>query len=261
MHEYVQKEGCVAPDQSSTKLAVTSLSLRYGPTQTNSIESISFFGHQGEIIGITGPIASGKTTLGKALSGLYPYEGSVLIDGKELRDYTETERSSMISYLGHRAELFTTSIAENISFGDDIDVTKVLHDVCFDKDLTMMSDGIKTIVGNAGVRLSGGQQARIALARALIHKKKIIVLDDPFSAIDMATEETILRNLRQNYQNSLIILISHRLAVFPKLEKIILMQNGKSILSGTHEELIRSSELYASIYRLQNKEGDERHET
>jgi ATP-binding cassette subfamily B multidrug efflux pump len=95
----------------------------------------------------------------------------------------------MISYLGHRPQLLSDSIYNNITLGGDEDITAVLQDVCFAEDLGAMPDGIGTLVGNSGIRLSGGQQARIALARTLLHKSKLIILDDPFSAVDMQTEE------------------------------------------------------------------------
>jgi ABC-type multidrug transport system fused ATPase/permease subunit len=108
-------------------------------------------------------------------------------------------------------------ICNNITLGNDQKIDGVLRDVCFDEDMEKMPEGENTLVGNSGIRLSGGQQARIALGRALLNKNKIIILDDPFSAVDMKTEEKIVENLKNNYKGSLIILISHRLAVFSKL--------------------------------------------
>lgn len=253
--EYESKDTTTNINKDNTRLSVENLSFCYGEDRENIIENISFEGRQGEIIGVTGSIASGKSTLGLSLLGLYPYTGSIKIDGKELRDYSEYERSQMISYLGHKPQLLSDTIYNNITLGSEQDITSVLKDVCFDTDLAAMADGENTLVGNAGIRLSGGQQARIALARALLHKNKIIILDDPFSAVDMKTEEKIIENLKNNYKDSLIILISHRLSIFSKINKIILLNNDKTADYGTHEELIKKSELYATIFNLQCTEG------
>ena len=168
------------------------------------------------------PIGCGKSTLGKIFLGNHNYEGSLKIDNKELRDYSEYERSKIISYLGHNPNLISDTIYNNITLGDEGDISHVLNMVCFNEDLKFMEKGIHTLVGNGGVRLSGGQQARIALARTLYHKNKILILDDPFSAVDMNTEKIIIENLRKYYTDSLILLISHRLSIFKYLNQIIL---------------------------------------
>jgi ABC-type multidrug transport system fused ATPase/permease subunit len=254
LSEYRNKDTASGIKNKDTVLAVKDLSLRYSD-KGNIIENICFGGKQGEIIGITGSIASGKSTLGLSLLGLYPYTGSVKIDGKELRDYSEYERSQMISYLGHKPQLLSDTVYNNITLGKDKDISSVLKDVCFDIDLNSMPEGQNTLIGNSGITLSGGQQARIALARSLVNKNKIIILDDPFSAVDMKTEEAIIENLKNNYKNSLIILISHRLAVFDKVDRIILLRSDKTAEYGTHNELIKTSEIYAAIYALQCTEN------
>jgi ATP-binding cassette subfamily B multidrug efflux pump len=255
--EYKTKDNSSNINKGDTTLSVENLSFSYKEGKGNIIENISFEGKRGEIIGVTGSIASGKSTLGLALLGLYPYIGNIKIDGKELRNYSEYERSQMISYLGHNPQLLSDTIYNNITLGSKKDITSVLKDVCFDTDLEAMPNGQNTLVGNSGVKLSGGQQARIALARALLNKNKIIILDDPFSAVDMKTEEKIIENLKSNYKDSLIILISHRLAIFNRINQIILLKSDKTADCGTHDELIKKSELYATIYNLQCTEGED----
>jgi ABC-type multidrug transport system fused ATPase/permease subunit len=269
LKEYIIKDTAVNINRKATSLVVENLSFGYKDLNTNEsaakseetqniIENISFTGKQGEIIGITGTIASGKSTLGTALLGLYPYSGSIRIDGKELRDYSEYERSQMISYLGHRPQLLSDTIYNNITLGCKQDILPVLRDVCFDVDLSAMPEGQNTLVGNSGIRLSGGQQARIALARTLINKSKIIILDDPFSAVDKTTEGIIINNLKNNYKQSLIILISHRLAIFDQIDRILLLHNDKTAEYGTHSQLMEQSDLYARIYNLQRTEAYEK---
>jgi len=162
----------------------------------------------------------------------------------------------MIAYLAHNPQLLSDTIYNNITLGQNTDIIEVLQDVCFDTDLASMPDGINTRVGSSGIRLSGGQQARIALARTLLHKNKIIILDDPFSAVDMKTEEKIIANLKNNYNNSLIILISHRLAIFNQIDRIVLLHSNKTADYGTHQQLMENSDIYAKIYNLQQMAGD-----
>ena len=252
--EYKSKDTTNNINRENTTLSVKNLSFSYEEDKENLIENISFEGKQGEIIGVTGPIASGKSTLALSLLGLYPYSGSIKIDGKELKDYSEYERSNMISYLGHKPQLFSDTIYNNITLGGKQSITSVLKDVCFDTDLAVIPNGQNTLVGNSGIKLSGGQQARIALARALLNKNKIIILDDPFSAVDMKTEEKIIENLRNNYKNSLIILVSHRLAIFSKINNIILLKSDKTSDYGTHNELMNKSKVYETIFNLQYTE-------
>jgi len=253
--EYKSKETTSNINKDNTQLSVENLSFSYPRSKETILENIHFKGKQGEIIGVTGSIASGKSTLGLALLGLYPYLGSIKIDGKELKDYSEYEWSQMISYLSHKPQLLSNTLYSNITLGKDQDITSVLKDVCFDTDLAAMPEGENTLVGNGGIRLSGGQQSRIALARTLLSKNKIIILDDPFSAVDMKTEEKIIENLKSNYPQSLIILISHRLAIFNRINQIVLLHEDKTADYGTHQELMKSSSLYATIFNLQCSEG------
>ena len=256
LSEYQSKATTSRVDKVNTTLSVKNLSFCYGISKGNIFENISFGGKQGEIIGITGSIASGKSTLGLSLLGLYPYMGSIKIDDKELKDYSEYERSQMISYLGHNPELLSDSIYNNITLGIDQDITSVLKDVSFDSELAAMPLGENTLVGSSGIRLSGGQQSRISLARALLSRNKIIVLDDPFSAVDMKTEEEITQNLKNNYKDSLIILISHRLTIFKGVTQIVFLKDDKKADYGTHEKLMESSEIYRSIFNIQSTGRD-----
>ena len=240
-----------------TKLEIENLYLKYDKSSDYIIKNLNFKARENNIVGITGTIGCGKSTLGRVFLGNINYEGSIKIDNKELRDYSEYERSKIISYMGHDAHLISDTIYNNITMGDDGDISHVLKMVCFDEDLKSMENGIETLVGNGGVRLSGGQQARIALARTLYHKNKILILDDPFSAVDMKTEKNIIDNLRANYGDCLILLISHRLAIFKYLNQIILINEDKTLEYGNHQKLIENSKLYNQLYLLQQrKESD-----
>lgn len=255
LKEYSQIDKNFEKIEENTKVEANNLYFKY--SEEYIIENLNFQGRENQIIGITGPIGCGKSTIGKIFLAEYDYEGSLTIDNKELRDYTEYERSKIISYLGHNPHLISDTIYNNITLGDEGDITHVLNMVCFTEDLKFMEYGIDTLVGNGGIRLSGGQQARIALARTLYHKNKILILDDPFSAVDMNTEKIIISNLQNHYKDCLILLISHRLSIFKYLNEIILINDNKTLEYGNHEKLLNSSKLYNQLYSLQQrKEGD-----
>ncbi|WP_419727615.1 ABC transporter ATP-binding protein [Terrisporobacter petrolearius] len=255
LKEYSKVDKNFGKIEEKTKVEAINLYFKY--SEEYIIENLNFQGIENQIIGITGPIGCGKSTIGKMFLAEYDYEGSLKIDKKELRDYTEYERSKIISYLGHNPHLISDTIYNNITLGDKGDITHVLNMVCFNEDLKFMERGIDTLVGNGGIRLSGGQQARIALARTLYHKNKILILDDPFSAVDMNTEKIIISNLQNYYKDCLILLISHRLSIFKYLNEIILINDNKTLEYGNHDKLLNSSKLYNQLYSLQQrKEGD-----
>lgn len=215
-----------------------------------ALHDLNFCAHPGEIIGITGKVASGKSTFGKLFLNEYPYEGAILYDGRRLPDPSDPEyrHSPLIfAYAGHDPELFTGSVRENITFGrcDETRLEKVLSEVRIDTEVTG-----DTLVGMEGGELSGGQQARISLARALYSMAPVLILDDPFSAVDTDTERRIFESLRTQEKWRTILLISHRLAMFPRMDQIIFLENG-ALRSGSHHEMLQN-EGYASLYALQH---------
>jgi ATP-binding cassette subfamily B multidrug efflux pump len=211
---------------------------------------------KGEIIGLTGQVASGKSAFLKALMGVLPYEGSAILFGKELRDYTPEERAGTILLMPHQNELFTSTIEENIAYEGKESVLPYLEDVSFTEDLKAMPLLEKTMVGNEGLKLSGGQQERLALARSLYHAKSLLLLDDPFASVDPKTEGAILSSLRERTKDSLVILVSHRLGAFKDLDQVVVFRPEKSPEVGSEKELLKSSVTYQSLYALQKKGGE-----
>lgn len=236
--------------QEPGNLEVSHVSFAY-PGGEKIYEDLNFMASPGQIIGVTGAVACGKSTLGKTFLCEYPYEGRIRFHGKELSGMTKAERSGMIGYLGHDPELFNDTIRNNILLGDDEDVEKYLKAVCFDKEVKEMEDGTETVVGNGGVRLSGGQAQRLALARTLCHKRPVLILDDPFSALDRKTEEEDFRNLRKMAADSIVILLSHRLYLFPQMDQVMWMENGK-VAVGTHRQMLARFPEYARLYEVQS---------
>lgn len=179
-----------------------------------------------------------------------PGEGSIRLDGMELSSLSSYQRSRLISYMGHEPELMSDTLEENIRLGEPGDLDTVLQTVCFDREIAQMPEGVQTFAGSSGVRLSGGQQARTALARTLYHRRKLIILDDPFSAVDLTTEQKILSNIRQLAPDSILLLISHRLTLFPQFRQVIWMNEGTCTVS-SHRELMHTNEMYAQLFRTQ----------
>ena len=241
----IQAKDTDCKNQTSGRLDVQNLSFTY-PDGKNVYNGISFTAEPGQIIGVTGPVAIGKSTFGRTFLCEYPYEGSIMYNGCELRNAADNERTGIISYLGHDPELFNDSIKNNILLGDNKDVNEYLKAVCIDKEVEAMEQGADTIIGSGGVRLSGGQAQRIALARTLCHKKPVFILDDPFSALDRNTEEQIYNNLRKMTEGSIVIILSHRLYMFPKLDKVIWLDEG-SVRVGTHDELMLECMAYRQL--------------
>ena len=219
-------------------------------------KEISFTAKPGQIVGITGPVACGKSTLGKSFLCEYPYEGHLTYGGRELSSYTENERSRIIGYLGHDPELLGDSVENNVLLGDDDNVWTWLRAVCFDEEVREMEEKEKTVVGNSGVRLSGGQAARLALARTLCHGKPVLVLDDPFSALDRNTEKQVFEHVKELSKDRIVFLISHRLYLFPEFDQVIWMEQKMETCS-SHERLMAENPQYAELYRAQVSEKDE----
>lgn len=256
MKEYVEPNTHSSLDFSQpAELVVSDLSLRW-PGGSWILEDISFSAHPGQIIGVTGPIACGKSTLGKAFIGEVPYDGSIRVWERELSELSDYERSRLISYMGHESELMSDSIEENIRLGEQRDITPYLQAVCFDEEVAQMPHGSATSVGSSGIRLSGGQQARTALARTLYNAQQILILDDPFAAVDRVTEKEIFGNLRRLAKDKIVILISHRLYLFPSFDKVLFIDNGACVFS-THEELMQENGAYAKLYNAQAVGGEQ----
>ncbi len=213
-------------------------------------EGVSFSAQPGDIIGVTGPVACGKSTLGRVFLCEWPYGGSVRIGGRELSELSPREAASTVGYLGHDPELWNDTVEENVRCGEAGDAMRFLALTALDGEVRAMERGLQTVVGSGGVRLSGGQAQRLALARTLAHPRPVLVLDDPFSALDRQTEDEVFARLKACAQDRVVILISHRLYHFPELKQIVFMQGGKADV-GTHEALCASVPAYHALYESQ----------
>lgn len=230
-------------------LTIENLSFHY-PSGKNIFEQVNLHAKKGEIIGITGPVACGKSTLGKVFLSEYPYQGNIYFNQKLLSECSPAQRYRTVGYMGHNPELLSDTIEENIQLGENLDITEYLQAVCIEQEIKEMPNGAQTKAGSQGMRLSGGQQARIALARTLYHQKPLIILDDPFSALDKTTENQIFQHLKEYAKDSIILLISHRLYVFPELDQVLWMENG-TVQTSTHNQLMIENSTYQELYTRQ----------
>ena len=240
------------PLEECSELVVKDLDYWYGDYKV--LENINFQAKKGQIIGITGSVGCGKTALALALTGMYPYEGSIKLNNVELSDIDTVSRSDLIAYTGHEQFLFSLSVKDNIIFSEDYDenrLSKAIESSALVWDLNNFEDGVDTKVGEKGVRVSGGQRQRIALARTLYSNSDILILDDPFSAVDIETERKIIEHLRDSYPDKLILLFTHRLTSFISADQVIVLDGGRITERGTHDELMRHGDVYSEIFAAQ----------
>ena len=225
----------------------------------STLSEIKFSIEKGQTLGIVGVTGSGKTTLLKLLLREYDVvDGEILLNGENIKNYKLKDLRSLIGYVPQDQVLFAMSIKENIRFADPSysnerveEVTKLcgLYD-----DVKNMPDGLDTIIGERGVSLSGGQKQRIAMSRALIMDPDILILDDSLSAVDAKTENLILENLKKERKGKTTIITAHRLSAIVHADLIIVMDNGKIIERGTHDELLAQNGWYKEIYSSQQLE-------
>lgn len=247
----LMKEPEALPELASPtpeKLTLRELSFSYGDTPIFS--GLNLTAQPGDIIGVTGPVACGKSTLGRVFLCETPYGGSIRFGNRELSELTPREIAATVGYLGHDPELSADSIENNVLCGGNKDADVFLSAVALDKEVRTMEQGLQTRIGSSGTQLSGGQAQRLALARTLAHPRPILVLDDPFSALDRKTEDIVFANLRAYAKDKIVFLISHRLYHLSEMTQIIFMEGGH-VAVGTHELLMDENPAYRRLYESQ----------
>ena len=235
-------------------LEVKGVSFAY-PGCEPTFRNLTFSAKPGDIIGITGPVACGKSTLGRMFLCEEPYSGSIRLGGRELSGLTAREISERIGYLGHDPELWNDTVKANVLCGETADPMAALSLTAMDKEVLAMEQGVDTMVGSSGVRLSGGQAQRLALARTLAHPRPVLILDDPFSALDRPTEDVVFADLKAYAKDKIVLLISHRLYHFPEMKEILFLEDG-NITAGTHEALLSGNAAYRNLYESQTGGAD-----
>ena len=225
------------------------------------LEDINFTINKGETIGVVGKTGSGKTTFIKQLLRLYPIEeNTLLLDGKGIERYYDYSVRAKIGYAPQEYQLFSKSIKENVLFyrydlEDKLD--EVLEQADIKKDISRFKDGIDTLVGENGLSLSGGQKQRLGIARALLSNPDILILDDSLSAVDSNTEKTIIENIKKTREGKTNIIVAHRISAVRHADKIVVLDNGKILNFGTHDELLEKCPWYKQLDEYQNKEVED----
>ena len=254
-NDVVEKENTITAHNGRLEYNINSFS--YVGEET--LSDIKFAIDKGQTLGIVGVTGSGKTTLLKLLLREYDVEdGSIYLNNHNIKDYKLNDLRSLIGYVPQDQVLFAMSIKENIRFADTKYKDKQVEDitkVCgiYD-DIVNMTDGFDTIIGERGVSLSGGQKQRMAMSRALIMNPEILILDDSLSAVDAKTEHLILENLKEERSGKTTIITAHRLSAIVHADLIIVMDNGKIIERGTHDQLIAQEGWYKETYNTQQLE-------
>jgi len=233
------------------------LSFLYGNREV--LSDVSFSVKAGETVAIVGATGSGKSTLVNLLPRLQnPPRGTVFIDGRDVRDIPLLELRGMIGFVPQEPFLFSDTLADNVAFGvpevrksNPARIEDAAAVAQLDKDVRDFPQGYETMVGERGITLSGGQKQRTAIARAVVTNPRILVLDDALSAVDTYTEEEILSRLRRVMKERTSIIISHRISTVREADQIVVLDSGRVVERGRHEDLIRLGGHYAELYKKQ----------
>lgn len=238
------------------------LTFRYPDADYDALSDITFTISAGQSVGIVGKTGCGKTTLADLILRCYNVEkGSLFVDGKDVNDVTIKSLRNFCAYVPQDNFLFSDTITNNIAFASNTDDSNEvifaarLADV--DDNIQGFANGYETVLGERGVTVSGGQKQRISIARALMKKSSILILDDSVSAVDTDTERKILDNLKRERVGKTTILIAHRISTVQGLDKIVYMDNGKVVDFGTHDELLLRCIDYRNMVALQKLEDEE----
>ena len=243
-------------------LEFNNVNFTYDETNIKALSNISFRLEMGKSLGVIGPVGCGKSTLLELIVRNYdPQSGKILIDNTDLKSHNKNNIRDYISYVPQTTFLFSDTIKNNIRFGknnaSDSEIKKYAKISCINDEIEEFPNKYNSILGERGINLSGGQKQRIALARALIKKPKILLLDDCLSAVDVKTEKEISNNL-QNYSEDITkIIVSQRTSILKNCDRIIVMNNSEIIETGTHNELIKNTQGY--YYQINFKQNKKTH--
>lgn len=240
------------------ELEFKAVGFKYQSSNRPSLNGIDFSIQKGETIAFVGPSGSGKTTLVKLLVGLYrPHEGSILYNGIPYSEINIEELREQLGFVTQDTQLFSGTIKENLLFvkpnATDLEINEVLDKAACQNLLARADKGLDTVIGEGGVKVSGGEKQRLSIARALLRNPKLLVFDEATSALDSITEEEISDTIRslKNKDEHMTILIAHRLSTIMHADRIYVLEKGTVVESGKHEDLLSEKGLYYAMWRQQ----------
>ena len=242
------------------EITLEDVTLVYPETKIKALNRVSLKVESGKSLGIIGKVGSGKSSILQLINRLYdPDNGKVLLDGHDIRDFKLEELRSHIGNVPQNAFLFSESIEDNIRLGkrdaSEEEIVEASKKAAIHKSIKKFKQGYKTLLGERGLTLSGGQIQRVSIARALIKNPDVLIFDDCLSAVDTDTEEKILKNLKEFSQDKTTIIVSHRISSVKDADHIIVLDHGKIIEQGTHQKLL---DLKGSYFDLFNKQQNEK---
>ena len=257
----IKDDEIVLTENTSSDIVFNNLSFNYPDSNVKVLEDISFKINEGEFVGVIGKTGSGKTTLVEMLLRVYNIKNnSVFVGGVDIMKYGIKSLRSKIGYVPQDNFLFSTTILDNIAFASEkADFEKVklaANNADVLSNIEEFTEGFNTVLGERGVTISGGQKQRTSIARALYKDPDILILDDSVSACDTKTEATILENLMNLRKNKTTIITSHRISTVMSLDKILLLDDGKIVAYGTHDELLDKCFEYKEMYDMQRLEEE-----
>jgi ATP-binding cassette subfamily B protein len=250
------KNNIIAPSKIEGNIEFKDVSFTYDDTNITALQHINFKLEKGKTLGVLGNTGSGKTTLISLIARLYDVKsGEILIDGQPIEQLNLGDLRQSIGFVPQEAFLFSDTIKNNIKFGDesasDEKIEQAAKDAYIHHNIIDFNEGYNTYVGERGVTLSGGQKQRVSIARALIKEPEILIFDDCLSAVDTETEEIILNNLFKVSQDKTTIIVSHRISSVKNADAILVLEKGKIIQQGSHNELIKINGYYKDLYEQQ----------
>ena len=257
------KEGNISETNEKGTLEFRNVSFRYPDAAENDLEDINFKVNRGETLAIIGATGSGKTTLVSLIARFYDAtDGEILIDGVNIKEYSFDTLYNMLGYVTQKAVLFSGSIEDNVAFGEmqsdftSEGVDRAIQLAQASEFIEKLEDGKKHNIAQGGKNVSGGQKQRISIARALARNPEILVFDDSFSALDYRTDAALRKGLEENLGDTTRIIVAQRISTIRHADKILVLDGGKIVGNGKHEELMDSCEVYREIAMSQLSESE-----